>query len=203
MKKSTRFLASILVITLAFVGLAKPATAAGTHAFKAQNGTIQVPNHPKRVVAGLYLGQVMSLGVPVVGSTKLEMQNPYLNQNKLAKIKDVGTPMNAETVMKLKPDLIITSTDSDTKKMAKIAPTVEIPYTKTQQLYPSLNYFAKLLNRQAQATAFKKSFQKESHQQATRLKKLALVLKKPLAFMKCKAANYMLTALALVAVVKL
>ncbi|KRK32608.1 ABC transporter substrate-binding protein [Loigolactobacillus bifermentans] len=178
MKKLTRYLGSLLIITLAFVGLAKPAAAADTHAFKAQNGTVQVPNHPKRVVAGLYLGQVMSLGVNVVGSTKLEMQNPYLSQRKVASIKDVGTPMNAETVMKLKPDLIITSTDSDTKKMEKIAPTVEIPYTKTQQLYPSLNYFAKLLNRKSQATAFKKSFQKASNKQAARLKKAGISTKK-------------------------
>jgi len=121
------------------------------------------------VVAGLHLGQVMALIVNVVGSTNLEMANPYLNQSKVKKITDVGTPMSAEAVLKLKPDLIITSNEADTKKMEKIAPTVQIPYQKTQQFTASMNYFSKLLNQPKQAKAFKQSFNAAAKKQVKRL----------------------------------
>lgn len=169
-KKFQRFVSVLLAaFALLVIFLPRPVAAADTHAFKAANGTIQVPNHPKRVVAGLYLGQVMALGVNVVGSTKLEMANPYLDQAKIKSMTDVGTPMSAEAVLKLKPDLIITNNESDTKKMEKIAPTVQIPYQKTQQFTSSMNYFAKLLNRPKQAKAFKESFNTAAKKQIKRL----------------------------------
>ncbi|ANK60660.1 ABC transporter substrate-binding protein [Loigolactobacillus backii] len=177
MLKKRFWIFALLAVTF-LCSTVRPVNAAATHAFKAENGTVQVPNHPKRVVAGLYLGQVMSLGVNTVGSTKLELANPYLNQAKVKKIKDVGTPMNPESVLKLKPDLIITSNEADTKKMEKIAPTVQISYTKTQDFYKSLNYFAKLLNRDKQAAAFKQSFKKTAKQQSKRLDKAGISRKK-------------------------
>ncbi|MFD0896818.1 ABC transporter substrate-binding protein [Loigolactobacillus binensis] len=170
-KKLRRICSSLLIaVALLVIFTPRPVAAAATHAFKAANGTVQVPDHPKRVVAGLYLGQVMALNVHVVGSTQLELANPFLNQSKVKKITDVGTPMSAEAVLKLKPDLIITSNDSDTKKMEKIAPTVEIPYQKTQQFTASMNYFAKLLKRPKQAQAFKQSFRAATKKQVNRLK---------------------------------
>lgn len=143
--------------------------ATGTHLFKAANGEIEVPNNPKRVVVRTYMGHVLALDVPVVGATEWDLASPFIDKKVLAKIKDVGVPMNAEEVLALEPDLIITDTEDEVASLEKIAPTVLLPYDTVRNINESVDLFGELLNRKTEAEAWKKSFKENADKERARL----------------------------------
>lgn len=145
--------------------------ATGTHLFKAANGEIEVPNNPKRVVVRTYMGHVLALDVPVVGATEWDLASPFIDKKVLDKIKDVGVPMNAEEVLALEPDLIITDTEDEVASLEKIAPTVLLPYDTVRNINESVDLFGELLNRktEAEAEAWKKSFKENADKERARL----------------------------------
>jgi iron complex transport system substrate-binding protein len=146
----------------------------GTHTFKAVNGLIEIPDAPQRVVVRTYLGEVMVLGVPVVGSEEWSLANPYLDEGKKAQIKDVGYPMNVEEVLALDPDLIITDSEEGLSEMEKIAPTVFIPFNTNRDIKSSIRYFGEMLNKQSEAEEWIKAFETEAAIQAERLKEAGM-----------------------------
>ncbi|PLS34529.1 iron ABC transporter substrate-binding protein [Carnobacterium maltaromaticum] len=148
---------------------AKEKEATGTHLFKAANGEIEVPNNPKRVVVRTYMGHVLALDVPVVGATEWDLASPFIDKKVLDKIKDVGVPMNAEEVLALEPDLIITDTEDEVASLEKIAPTVLLPYDTVRNINESVDLFGKLLNRKTEAEAWKKSFKENADKERARL----------------------------------
>lgn len=143
--------------------------ATGTHFFKAANGEIEVPNNPKRVVVRTYMGHVLALDVPVVGATEWDLASPFIDKKVLDKIKDVGVPMNAEEVLALEPDLIITDTEDEVASLEKIAPTVLLPYDTVRNINESVDLFGELLNRKTEAEAWKKSFKENADKERARL----------------------------------
>lgn len=143
--------------------------ATGTHLFKAANGEIEVPNNPKRVVVRTYMGHVLALDVPVVGATEWDLASPFIDKKVLDKIKDVGVPMNAEEVLALEPDLIITDTEDEVASLEKIAPTVLLPYDTVRNINESVDLFGELLNRKTEAEAWKKSFKENADKERARL----------------------------------
>lgn len=143
--------------------------ATGTHLFKAANGEIEVPNNPKRVVVRTYMGHVLALDVPVVGATEWDLASPFIDKKVLDKIKDVGVPMNAEEVLALEPDLIITDTEDEVASLEKIAPTVLLPYDTVRNINESVDLFGELLNRKTEAEACKKSFKENADKERARL----------------------------------
>lgn len=143
--------------------------ATGTHLFKAANGEIEVPNNPKRVVVRTYMGHVLALDVPVVGATEWDLASPFIDKKVLDKIKDVGVPMNAEEVLALEPDLIITDTEDEVASLEKIAPTVLLPYDTVRNINESVDLFGELLNRKTEAEAWKKSFKENAVKERARL----------------------------------
>lgn len=143
--------------------------ATGTHLFKATNGEIEVPNNPKRVVVRTYMGHVLALDVPVVGATEWDLASPFIDKKVLDKIKDVGVPMNAEEVLALEPDLIITDTEDEVASLEKIAPTVLLPYDTVRNINESVDLFGELLNRKTEAEAWKKSFKENADKERARL----------------------------------
>ena len=143
--------------------------ATGTHLFKAANGEIEVPNNPKRVVVRTYMGHVLALDVPVVGATEWDLVSPFIDKKVLDKIKDVGVPMNAEEVLALEPDLIITDTEDEVASLEKIAPTVLLPYDTVRNINESVDLFGELLNRKTEAEAWKKSFKENADKERARL----------------------------------
>lgn len=143
--------------------------ATGTHHFKAANGEIEVPNNPKRVVVRTYMGHVLALDVPVVGATEWDLASPFIDKKVLDKIKDVGVPMNAEEVLALEPDLIITDTEDEVASLEKIAPTVLLPYDTVRNINESVDLFGELLNRKTEAEAWKKSFKENADKERARL----------------------------------
>lgn len=158
MKKQVLLSIGILMLGLVLLGCGKTATkkaasnqATQTRTITADNGKVKVPLHPKRVVSTVYTGEVMSLGVKVVGSTSMDLANPFLKKDTVKSVKNLGNALNVESVLKLKPDLIITSNEADVKALKKIAPVVYLKYGTADNVYQTLTKFGKILNRSAQA----------------------------------------------------
>ena len=158
MKKQVLLSIGILMLGLVLLGCGKTATkkaasnqATQTRTITADNGKVKVPLHPKRVVSTVYTGEVMSLGVKVVGSSSMDLANPFLKKDTVKNVKNLGNALNVESVLKLKPDLIITSNEADVKVLKKIAPVVYLKYGTADNVYQTLTKFGKILNRSAQA----------------------------------------------------
>ncbi|MCY9026586.1 ABC transporter substrate-binding protein, partial [Priestia megaterium] len=101
-----------------------------TITYQSEDGPVKVPANPKRVVVlGSYAGNVMSLGVNIVGVDSWSKMNPRF-EKKLKGVEEVSDE-NLEKIIKLKPDLIIgLSTTKNVDKLKKIAPTVTYTYDK-------------------------------------------------------------------------
>ncbi len=111
---------------------------------------IEVPANPKRVVVlSSFAGNVMSLGVNLVGVDSWSKQNPRFD----SKLKDVAevSDENVEKIAELNPDLIIgLSNVKNVDKLKKIAPTVTYTYGKVDYLTQHLE-IGKLLNKEKEA----------------------------------------------------
>lgn len=177
MKKSILLGAGLLMFSLLIAGCGKSTTskstssqATETRTITADNGKVKVPLHPKRVVSTVYTGEVMSLGVKVVGSTSMDLANPFLNQKTVKKVKNLGNALNVEAVLKLKPDLIITSNEADVKALKKVAPVVYVKYGTKRNVYQTLSKFGEILNRSEQAKKVTADLKTTGQENAAKLK---------------------------------
>ncbi|WP_256762157.1 iron-hydroxamate ABC transporter substrate-binding protein [Cohnella sp. WQ 127256] len=134
------------------------ASESDTLTYQSENGPVEVPTHPQRVVVltRFLTGNVMILGVPLVGVDEMSKENP----NFADKLKDVEavSDESLEKIIELNPDLIIGLSDiMNIDKFKKIAPTVTYTYGKvdfkTQQLE-----VGKLLNKEKEAQAWVEDF---------------------------------------------
>lgn len=97
-------------------------------------GDIKVPSKPKRVVANWYVGDVISLGLNLVGYNGWAQETmPFYKELSASTKIQKWEP---EEVMALQPDLIITYDEKDFDKFSKIAPVLVIPedVTSTERL---------------------------------------------------------------------
>ncbi len=130
--------------------------------YQSENGPIEVPAHPKRVVALWGAGYVAAFDVPIVGADSWSKMNPLL-QDKLKNAETV-TDEDIEKIMALKPDLIVgLSNTKNVEKLKKIAPTVTFTYGKLNYLDLILEY-GKLLNKEKEAKAWIADFQKRAQE---------------------------------------
>lgn len=134
------------------------ASESDTFTYQSEDGPVEVPTHPQRVVVltRFLTGNVMILGVPVVGVDEMSKDNP----NFLDKLKDVEavSDESLEKIIELNPDLIIGLSDiKNIDKFKQIAPTVTYTYGKvdfkTQQIE-----VGKLLNKEKEAQAWVEDF---------------------------------------------
>ena len=126
-----------------------------TITYKSENGDVEVPANPKRVVvlAG-FAGNVMALDVPLVGVDSWSKSNPKFD---LKNVKEVSEE-NVEKVIELNPDLIIGyNTTKNIDKFKKIAPTVTYTYGKVDYLTQHIEN-GKLLNKEQEARDCVKDF---------------------------------------------
>ncbi|WP_125606127.1 ABC transporter substrate-binding protein [Lapidilactobacillus bayanensis] len=177
MKKRSILGIGLLFLSLAMAGCGKATTTKSANAqttttrtITADNGQVKVPLHPQRVVATVYTGEVMALGVNVVGSTSMDLANPFLNQRTVHKVKNLGNALNVEAVLKLKPDLIITSNEADVKALKKVAPVVYLKYGTKANVYQTLTKFGRILNRSTQAKKVATDLRTTSQKNVTKLK---------------------------------
>lgn len=123
-----------------------------TKKIKTGNGEIEIPTHPKRIVATEYLGSLIALDVIPVGAPGLSIQN-YYYKDKLEGIEDIGDYGNPSTekILALNPDIIISGNSENYETLSKIAPTVVIPYGELSNVYDELTYFGDLLGQEEAA----------------------------------------------------
>ncbi|WP_191561072.1 iron-hydroxamate ABC transporter substrate-binding protein [Metabacillus idriensis] len=102
-----------------------------TITYKAANGDVKIPKHPKRVVlvADSYYGHFLTLGIQPVGAPQNVFDNPFF-EGKTKGTENIGDGTSAEKILELKPDLIIAwTTYEGIDQLEKIAPTVAIEYS--------------------------------------------------------------------------
>ncbi|MFB7139022.1 iron-hydroxamate ABC transporter substrate-binding protein [Gottfriedia sp. NPDC056225] len=129
----------------------------GTITYQSQNGPVKVPANPKRVVVlSSFAGNVMSLGVNIVGVDSWSKSNPRWTEK--LKNAEVVSDDNIEKIIELNPDLII-GLDSvkNLDKLKKIAPTVVYTYGKVDYLTQQIE-IGKLLNKEKEAKAWVDDF---------------------------------------------
>ncbi|RKJ13926.1 ABC transporter substrate-binding protein, partial [Butyricicoccus sp. 1XD8-22] len=118
-----------------------------TRTYESENGPIEVPANPKRVVVlASFTGNVMALGVNLAGTDSWSKMNPRFEED----LKDVEeiSDENLEKIIELEPDLIIgLSTSKNIDKLSEIAPTVTYTYGKVDYLTQHLE-IGKLLNKE-------------------------------------------------------
>lgn len=135
-------------------------TAEGTIEYESENGTVEVPADPQRVVALAYGGNVMALDVPLVGIDAWAIDNPNYEPY-LDGVEEVSEE-NLEKIIELDPDLIIGySTLQNIDKLEQIAPTVTYTYGKVDYLTQHLE-IGKLLNKEDEAQAYIDDFKERA-----------------------------------------
>lgn len=169
-------IAVVGMLVLAGCGSASKSNASTetTHTVTVNKGQIKIPVHPKRIVTNVYTGDVLSLGGHVVGATSTDLASPFLTQQQKSGIKNLGLTLKPEAVLKLKPDLIVTSNEADVKALKKIAPVVYVPYGTTGNIKQTATKFGQILNRQQQAKSWNRKFEQQAAKQDARLKKAGI-----------------------------
>ncbi|MGG5740443.1 iron-hydroxamate ABC transporter substrate-binding protein [Bacillus cereus group sp. IBL03679] len=132
-----------------------------TITYQSENGKVEVPANPQRVVVlSSFAGNVMSLGVNLVGVDSWSKQNPRFD-SKLKNLAEVSDE-NVEKIAELNPDLIIgLSNIKNVDKLKKIAPTVTYTYGKVDYLTQHLE-IGKLLNKEKEAKTWVDDFKKRA-----------------------------------------
>jgi iron complex transport system substrate-binding protein len=121
-----------------------------TITYESENGPIEVPADPQRVVVlSSFAGNVMALDVNLVGVDSWSKMNPRF-EKKLTDVEEV-TDESLEKIIELEPDLIIgLSNIKNVDKLSEIAPTVTYTYGKVDYLTQHLE-IGKLLNKEKEA----------------------------------------------------
>jgi iron complex transport system substrate-binding protein len=132
-----------------------------TKTVKTMNGDIEIPVQPKRIVAEEYIGSLIPLGTIPIGAPGLTLKNVYFKEA-LEGVSDTGTygEMNAEKIIALDPDLIITGNNDSYPTLSKIAPTIVIPYGELKNAHEELTYFGQLLGKEKEAEAWLAEYDK-------------------------------------------
>ncbi len=132
-----------------------------TITYESENGPVEVPADPQRVVVlSSFAGNVMALDVNVVGVDSWSKMNPRF-ADKLKDAEEVSDE-NLEKIIELEPDLIIgLSNIKNVDKLNQIAPTVTYTYGKVDYLTQHVE-IGKLLNKEKEAQAWVDDFKKRS-----------------------------------------
>ncbi len=132
-----------------------------TITYESENGPIEVPADPQRVILlSGFTGNVIDLGVNVVGVDVWSKNNPTFEKE----LKDVAevSDEDLEKIIELEPDLIIgLSNIKNVDKLSEIAPTVTYTWGKVDYLTQHVE-IGKLLNKEKEAQAWVDNFKKEA-----------------------------------------
>lgn len=132
-----------------------------TITYESETGPIEVPANPERVVVlSGYTGDVLHLGVNVVGVDTWSKNNPTFAEE-LKDVKEVSEE-DLEGILELEPDLIIAlSTVQNLDKLKEIAPTVTYTWGKVDYLTQHIE-IGKLLNKEEEAKAWVEDFKQRA-----------------------------------------
>jgi len=137
--------------------------------YESENGPIEVPADPQRVVVlSGFAGHVMALDVNIVGVDSWSKMNPRY-QDMLKDVEEVSDE-NIEKIIELNPDLIIgLSNIKNVDKLSEIAPTVTYTYGKVDYLTQFLE-IGKLLNKEEEAQAWIDNFKQRAKEAGEKIK---------------------------------
>lgn len=121
-----------------------------TITYQSESGPIEVPANPQRVVVlSGYAGNLLALDIPLVGVDSWTKANPNF-QDQLKNVAEVSDE-NVESILNLKPDLIIAMSDvKNADKLKQIAPLVTYTYNKVDYLTQILE-IGKAVNQEQKA----------------------------------------------------
>ncbi len=133
-----------------------------TITYESENGPIEVPANPERVIVLAFAGNVMALDVPLVGVDSWTKTNPQFAE-RLENIEEVSDE-NLEKIIELEPDLIIAySTAKNLNQLEQIAPVVTYTYDAVDYLTQHIE-IGKLLNKEEEATEWVNDFKARSQE---------------------------------------
>lgn len=137
-----------------------PAEQGSTITYQSENGPVEIPANPTRIVALTNAPNVLALGGTIVGVDEWTMANPLFS-DKLEGVAIV-TDASPEGVMAQNPDLIIAGAHmTNLEELAKIAPTVVYTWGKLDYLAQQVE-IGKLLNKEAEAQQWVDSFKQRT-----------------------------------------
>ncbi|EAF5009178.1 iron-hydroxamate ABC transporter substrate-binding protein [Listeria innocua] len=173
MKKGLSLLVLMLLTTVVLAACGDDKTAGNDkvemRTYTMANGKkVEIPAHPKRIVASEYLGNIVLLGIKPVGARAKQIENPFL-KGKVEGITDIGDPVSAEKVAELKPDLIVVSKEDEYEKMSKIAPTVLIPYATSKNVEEDVRQIADLVGEKKAGEAWLDKFHQKAKESREKL----------------------------------
>lgn len=137
---------------------------AETITYESENGPIEVPADPQRVVvlSSFNAGSVMALDVNIVGVDSWAKANKRY-ESYLKDAEEV-TDESLEKIIELEPDLIIAApTNKNLDKLGEIAPTVTYTYGKVDYLTQHIE-IGKLLNKEEEAKKWVDDFKARAAQ---------------------------------------
>ena len=148
---------------------AEEKTDSDTIVYESETGPVEVPADPQRVVVlSSYAGDLIKLGVPIVGVDSWSAGNP--NFDEALKDAEVVSNEDIEKIIELEPDLIIGLNNiQNADKLEKIAPTVLFTYGKNDYLQQHIEV-AKVVNKEKEATEWAEDFKKRAEDLGTRIK---------------------------------
>ncbi|MDI4649530.1 iron-hydroxamate ABC transporter substrate-binding protein [Cohnella hashimotonis] len=149
---------------------ASTASDTGTFTYQSESGPVEVPTNPQRVVVltRFLTGNVMALGVPLVGVDEMSKENPNF-KDKLSGAETISDE-NVEQIIELNPDLIIGEADNkNIDKLKQIAPTVIYTYGKLDFFKQQVE-IGKLLNKEKEAQVWADDFDARTKQTGEEIK---------------------------------
>lgn len=135
-------------------------TSADTRMYTHLKGQTEIPVKPQRVVSLFHLGELMALGVKPVGTTTHILKNPLLKDT--SGITDVGVPPDAEKILSLEPDLIVTTApfaevvEGGYEALSRIAPTIVVE--QYNDPVKDVEMFGDILGKQQEAKQWNEAF---------------------------------------------
>lgn len=141
----------------------------GTITYQSETGPIEVPVHPQRVVVlSGYAGNLLELDVPLAGTDSWSKADPNFKEQ----LKDVTevSEENVESIINVKPDLIIAGSDiKNADKLKQIAPLVTYTYNKVDYLTQVLE-IGKAVNQEQKAADWIADFKSRAQKAGEEIK---------------------------------
>lgn len=134
---------------------------AETRSFETERGTVEIPTKPLRIVTDYYGGELLTVDANVVGVEPTAFDNPFI-KDLLKDAVEIGTPVNIEKVLELKPDLIVVMYDENYEQLSKIAPTIHIPYGTATNIQETIKLFADITGNHEEADKFISKFDQKA-----------------------------------------
>lgn len=137
--------------------------------YESETGPIEVPADPQRVVVlSSYAGDLIKLGVNIVGVDSWSAKNPNFKEE-LADAEVVANT-DLEKIIELEPDLIIGLNNiENADKLQQIAPTVLFTYGKVDYLQQHIE-IGKVVNKEKEATAWVEDFKSRAKSLGEKIK---------------------------------